>query len=300
LATEPPSGGSGSVETGDGLPPLRDVIARYGLGARKALGQNFLLDLNLTGRIARSAGPLEGRNVVEIGPGPGGLTRALLAAGAARVVAVERDERCVLALQELAAAYPDRLAIVAGDALETDPAALVPAPRKIVANLPYNIATALLLRWLPGIGAYENLTLMFQKEVAQRLAAAPRSRDYGRLSVVTQWLATVRPLFDVPPRAFVPPPKITSTVVRIEPRPEPLAPCRLADLERVTAAAFGQRRKMLRASLRSLGGGERAEALLAATGLSPTARAEELPVEAFCALARELAALSPAPPAAAG
>jgi len=268
------------------LPPLREVIRRHGLAARKSLGQNFLLDLNLIARIARAAAPLEDINVVEIGPGPGGLTRALLEQGAATVTAIERDERCVAALQELVAAYPGRLAVVSADALEVDPASLVPAPRKIVANLPYNIATALLLRWLPAIGEYESLTLMFQKEVAARLTAAPRSRDYGRLSVLVQWLAEARRLFDVPARAFVPAPKVTSTLVRIEARPEPLAPCRREDLERVTAAAFGQRRKMLRQSLKSLG--LATEPLLAAAGVPATARAEELSVEEFCALAREL------------
>jgi 16S rRNA (adenine1518-N6/adenine1519-N6)-dimethyltransferase len=262
------------------------VIARHGLGARKALGQNFLLDLNLTGRIARAAAPLDGVDVCEIGPGPGGLTRALIAAGARRVVAIERDERCVAALAELAAAYPGRLEIVAGDALELDPAVLTAAPRKIVANLPYNIATLLLLRWLPEIRAYESLTLMFQREVALRLVATPRSKDYGRLSVLTQWLAEPRLLFDIPARAFVPPPKVTSTVVQLLPRPQPLAPCRREDLERVTASAFGQRRKMLRQSLKSLGGDP--GALLDAAGIPPTARAEEIDVGGFCALARAL------------
>jgi 16S rRNA (adenine1518-N6/adenine1519-N6)-dimethyltransferase len=269
------------------LPPLREVIARHGIGARRALGQNFLLDLNLTRRIARAAAPLEDDNVAEIGPGPGGLTRALLEAGARHVTAIERDPRCVAALAELAAAYPGRLTIVEGDALALDPAALMPAPRKIVANLPYNIATPLLIGWLRKIEAYRSLTLLFQKEVARRLAAAPRSREYGRLSILVQWLTMPRLLFDIPGRAFVPPPKVTSTLIQLSPRPEPLAPCAIEDLERVTAAAFGQRRKMLRASLRGLGHGE---ALLAATGIDPTARAEELPVEAFCALARALRA----------
>jgi 16S rRNA (adenine1518-N6/adenine1519-N6)-dimethyltransferase len=269
------------------LPPLREVIRRYELGARKALGQNFLLDLNLTGRIARAAGPLDRSNIVEIGPGPGGLTRALLLAGARHVTAIERDARCVAALQELAAAFPGRLAIVEGDALAIDPAALVEAPRKIVANLPYNIATPLLLRWLSDIAAYESLTLMFQKEVAQRLAAVPRTKEYGRLSVLTQWLCEVRLVFDIPPQAFVPPPKVTSTVVQLTPRPAPLAPCRKVDLERVTAAAFGQRRKMLRASLKSLSANPLA--LIEAAGVDPTARAEELSIEQFCALARALA-----------
>ena len=273
------------------LPPLREVIRRHGLGARRALGQNFLLDLNLTGRIARAAAPLEQVDVVEIGPGPGGLTRALLLAGARHVFAIERDARCMAALAELAAAFPGRLTLVEGDALEIDPARLAPAPRKIVANLPYNIATPLLLGWLRDIAAYESLTLMFQKEVARRLAAAPRSKDYGRLSVTAQWRCQVRALFDIPPRAFVPPPKVTSTVVRLVPRAEPLAPCRAPDLERVLAAAFGQRRKMLRQSLKTLGDG--AEALIAAAGVAPTARAEELSVAEFCALARAYGGLSP-------
>lgn len=269
------------------LPPLRDVIRRHGLAARRALGQNFLLDLNLTRRIARVAGPLAGSNVVEIGPGPGGLTRALLLEGARRVVAIERDERCLPALTELAAAFPGRLEIVAGDALTIDPAKLVPAPRKIVANLPYNVATPLLIDWLPGIAAFVDFTLMFQKEVAARLAAAPGTHAYGRLSVLTQWLATVERLFDIAPKAFVPPPKVTSTVVRLTPRPEPQAPCDQRALERVTAAAFGQRRKMLRQSLKSLGD---AAGLLRAAQVEPTARAENLTVAEFCALARALTA----------
>jgi 16S rRNA (adenine1518-N6/adenine1519-N6)-dimethyltransferase len=260
------------------------VIQRFGLSARKSLGQNFLLDLNLIARIARAAAPLDGVNVIEIGPGPGGLTRALLASPAAGVIAIERDQRCVAALQELVSAYPDRLRVIAEDALEVDPKILVPAPRKIVANLPYNIATALLLRWLPDLEAYESLTLMFQKEVAARLAAKPRTSPYGRLSVLVQWTARVTTLFDVAPQAFVPAPKVTSTLVRIEPRTEPLAPCSRGDLERVTAAAFGQRRKMLRQSLKSLGTDP--EPLLTATGIEPTRRAEELSVEEFCALAR--------------
>jgi 16S rRNA (adenine1518-N6/adenine1519-N6)-dimethyltransferase len=267
------------------LPPLREIIARYELGARKGLGQNFILDLNLTRRIARAAGPLEQSSIVEIGPGPGGLTRALLECGARHVTAIERDTRCIAALHELALAYPGRLTVIEGDALALDPADLVAAPRRIVANLPYNIATPLLISWLRRIRDYESLTLMFQKEVAQRLIARPRSHDYGRLTIVTQWLATVRALFDIPGSAFVPPPKVTSTVVQLVPRPRPLAACSFADLERVTAAAFGQRRKMLRASLRSLGDSAR---LLEAAGVRPTARAEELTVEEFCALARAL------------
>jgi 16S rRNA (adenine1518-N6/adenine1519-N6)-dimethyltransferase len=268
------------------LPPLRDVIRRFELGARKSLGQNFLLDLNLTRRIAREAAPLDQANIVEIGPGPGGLTRALLLEGAKHVTAIERDERCIAALHELAAAFPGRLTIVEGDALTTDIPSLVEAPRKIVANLPYNIATPLLLRWLDEGREYDSLTLMFQKEVAERLAAAPDSDAYGRLSVIAQFLCTVRLAFDIPPQAFVPPPKITSTVVQLIPRAAPLAPCDKAKLERVTAAAFGQRRKMLRQSLKSLGGDT--AAIMTAAGVEPTARAETLSVEQFCALARAL------------
>ena len=266
------------------MPPLREVIARHGIVARKSLGQNFLRDLNLTGRIARAAGPLEHATIVEIGPGPGALTRALLAAGAPRIVAVERDERCLAALGEIAEAYPGRLDLVAGDALRLDPVELSESPRKIVANLPYNIATPLLIGWLDRIGEYESLTLMFQREVAERLTAVPRSKSYGRLSVLVQWLAEPQILFDIPPRAFVPPPKVTSSVVHIVPRPEPLVPANQPALERVTAAAFGQRRKMLRTSLRTLG--IPVEPLLARAGVPPTARAEELTVAEFCAIAR--------------
>jgi 16S rRNA (adenine1518-N6/adenine1519-N6)-dimethyltransferase len=272
------------------LPPLREVIARYGIGARKSLGQNFILDLNLTRRIARAAGPLDDGTTIEIGPGPGGLTRALLDEGAARVIAIERDPRCLAALGELAELYPGRLAIVDGDALKIDPVALAEKPRRIVANLPYNIATALLLRWLGRIGEYESLTLMFQREVAERLVAAPRTPAYGRLSILVQWLCEARILFDIPPRAFTPAPKVTSSVVRLTPRPMPLAPADKAVLERVTAAAFGQRRKMLRASLKSLG--VPVEPLLAAAGIAGTARAEELSVTEFCALASALALTS--------
>lgn len=265
------------------LPPLREVIARHGLAARKSLGQHFLLDLNLTGRIARGAGRIEDGTVIEIGPGPGGLTRALLDNGARSVVAIERDDRALAALQEIADAYPGRLRVIAGDALQVETADIGEAPRRIVANLPYNISTALLLRWLRRIDAFESLTLMFQTEVVDRLAAEPRSPDYGRLSVITQWLCEVRPLFNIDKRAFTPPPSVMSTVVRLIPRAIPLAPADFATLEKVTAAAFGQRRKMLRSSLKSLGD---PEALLAATGIPPTARAEEVSVEGFCALAR--------------
>lgn len=267
------------------LPPLRDVIAAHGLAARKSLGQHFLLDLNLTGRIARGAGNLENGTCIEIGPGPGGLTRALLDAGARHVVAIERDDRAIAIQQEIAGAYPGRLEVIAADALEVNCSALGDAPRRIVANLPYNISTVLLLQWLRQAEAFESLTLMFQKEVVDRLAAAPRSPDYGRLSVITQWICEVRPLFNVDKRAFTPPPAVMSTVVKLIPRAHPLAPARFETLERVTAAAFGQRRKMLRSSLKPLGN---ADALIAAAGIEPTARAEELPVEAFCALARAL------------
>jgi 16S rRNA (adenine1518-N6/adenine1519-N6)-dimethyltransferase len=225
--------------------------------------------------------------VIEIGPGPGGLTRALLAEGTRRVVAIERDRRCLAALAELAAHFPGRLDLVEGDALALDPATLCPPPRKIVANLPYNIATALLLRWLDHITEYESLTLMFQREVAERLVAAPRTPAYGRLSVLVQWLSEPKIVFDLPPRAFAPAPKVTSTLVALTPRAAPLAPASKAVLERVTAAAFGQRRKMLRASLKTLG--VAVEPLLAAAGIAPTARAEELSVVDFCALARVLA-----------
>jgi 16S rRNA (adenine1518-N6/adenine1519-N6)-dimethyltransferase len=266
-----------------GLPPLREVIARHGIAARKSLGQNFILDRNLTRRIARAAGPLADADAIEVGAGPGGLTRALLAEGARRVVAIERDPRALAALTELAAQFPGRLAIVAGDALTLTLAEFAAPPRVIVANLPYNIATALLLRWLDDIASCERLVLMFQREVAERLAAAPREAAYGRLSVLVQWLCDVKILFDVPPSAFVPRPKVTSSVVLLRPRAVPLAPAPKAMLERVTAAAFGQRRKMLRTSLKALG--LPVAPLLAAAGVEPTARAEELPVAAFCALA---------------
>jgi len=272
------------------LPPLREVIARHGLGARKSLGQHFLLDLNLTARIARAAGDLGRGTVIEIGPGPGGLTRGLLAEGAAQVIAIEKDARCLAALGELATAYPGRLDIVAGDALKVDAASLGTAPRAIVANLPYNVATPLLVRWLKDIAqdpeSFSCLVLMFQKEVADRLTAAPRTKAYGRIGVLAQWLCDVRPLFDVPARAFTPPPRVTSSVVGFYPRPRPLAPARLETLERITAAAFGQRRKMLRQSLKTLG--VDAAPLIAAAGVPETARAEELDVTAFCAMARAL------------
>ncbi len=268
-----------------GLPPLREVIARYGLGARKALGQHFLLDLNLTARIAAGAGDLTGITAVEIGPGPGGLTRALLGTNARQVIAIERDPRCVAALQELVAVAAGRLTVIEGDALTLDPAALAPAPRAVVANLPYNVATPLLIGWLRRIGDFAGLTLMFQREVADRLVARPGTKAYGRLSVITQWRTEPRALFTLPARAFTPPPQVDSTVVHLVPRPEP-EPAAWAAMERVTAAAFGQRRKMLRQSLKALGD---PLPLLAAAGLDPTARAEEIPVAGFAALARAVA-----------
>jgi 16S rRNA (adenine1518-N6/adenine1519-N6)-dimethyltransferase len=280
--------------TTDGLPPLRDVIRRHGLIARKSLGQNFLLDLNLAARITRAADALTGVTVLEIGPGPGGLTRALLALGAARVIAVERDQRAIAALEEIAAAYPGRMEIVAGDALTFDPRArvshLVRRPLRIVANLPYNIATPLLVSWVvvePWPPWYDAAILMFQREVAERIVAVPGSKSYGRLSVLVQWRCEARILFDVNPSAFVPPPKVTSSLVRLVPRASP-SPCDRALLETVTQAAFGQRRKMLRQSLRSLG--VDVAALLSAAGLSPTARAEDIAVDGFVALAGALAA----------
>ena len=274
----------------DDLPPLREVIRRHGLRPRKSLGQNFLYDLNLTSRIARAGGTLAGVTVVEVGPGPGGLTRALIAAGAAKVIAVERDERALAALGEIAARYPDRLEVIAGDALDFDARPFLGrGPARVIANLPYNIATALLVRWLgvePWPPWYDSLVVMFQREVAERIVAAPGSKSFGRLAVLAGWRTEARILFDVAAAAFVPPPKVTSSVVRLVPRLEPLR-CDRAALERVTEAAFGQRRKMLRQSLRSLGGDPRP--LLAAAGIVETARAEDIPVAGFVALARALA-----------
>jgi len=273
----------------DDLPPLREVIRRHELRAKKSLGQNFLLDLNLTGRIARAAGPFEGVTVLEIGPGPGGLTRALIAQGA-RVLAVERDERAVAALAELAARYPGRLEVIAGDALTFDPRAQLARPARVVANLPYNIATALLVTWLtaePWPPWYDRLVLMFQREVAERITASPGSKAYGRLSVLAGWRTQARILFDIAASAFVPPPKVTSSVVELAPRPQPL-PCDSRALQRVTEAAFGQRRKMLRQSLKSLGVDP--IALLGEAQIEPTARAEDIAVAGFVALARALVA----------
>jgi 16S rRNA (adenine1518-N6/adenine1519-N6)-dimethyltransferase len=273
----------------EALPPLRQVIAGNDLAPRKALGQNFLLDLNLTRRIARAGGPLEGCHVVEVGPGPGGLTRALLLEGAEHVTAIERDRRAGPALAAIAAAAPGRLDIVEGDALAIDYATLADRPIRIVANLPYNIATPLLTGWLSAVPwppYWESLTLMFQREVAERIVAAPGSKTYGRLAVLAQWRTHVRILFDVPARAFTPPPKVTSAVVRLEPRAA-AAEVALSAVEAVTAAAFGQRRKMLRSSLKSLWPDP--APVLATVGIAPTERAEQVPVEAFLALAGLLA-----------
>jgi 16S rRNA (adenine1518-N6/adenine1519-N6)-dimethyltransferase len=269
----------------DDLPPLRDVIARHGLSAIKGLGQNFLLDLNLTSRIARAAGSLDGVTVIEVGPGPGGLTRALLANGARKVVAIERDDRCLPALAEIAERHPGRLEVVHDDALAVDFRTLADGPTRIVANLPYNVATPLLVGWLraePWPPFYESLTLMFQREVAERIVAPPGSKAYGRLGVLAGWRSEARILFNVPPSAFTPPPKVVSSVVGLVPRVSPL-PADPDVLERVVASAFGQRRKMLRQSLRSLGVDPLP--LLEAAGIAPTQRAEEIDVAGFVALA---------------
>jgi 16S rRNA (adenine1518-N6/adenine1519-N6)-dimethyltransferase len=271
----------------DKLPPLREVIAAHGLAPKKSLGQNFLFDLNLTAKIARAAGAQDGGTFYEVGPGPGGLTRALLGEGADKVIAVERDARCMPALEEIIAAYPGKLEVISADALELDEAAILPQGVRFAANLPYNVGTAILIKWLtapvwPPVWA--SLTLMFQKEVAQRITARPGTEYYGRLSVLAQWRCTAKLLFDVNPHAFVPPPSVTSSIVRLEPRAVPLAPCELADLEKITAASFGQRRKMLRQSLKPLGG----EGLAEKAGIDPTARPEDLTIEQFAALARAL------------
>ena len=274
----------------DGLPPLREVIATHDLVAKKALGQNFLLDLNLTARIARAAGDLSECDVLEVGPGPGGLTRGLLAEGARRVLAIEKDSRCLPALAEIAAAYPGRLQVVNGDALAIDPLAHLAAPVRVVANLPYNVGTELLVRWLtppqwPPF--WQSLTLMFQKEVAERIVAKPGSKAYGRLALLAQWRADPRIVLTLPPEAFTPPPKIHSAVVHLTALSAPRYPADPAILSQIVAAGFNQRRKMLRASLRGLN--PDMEALLESAGIAPTARAEEIDLERFCALARALA-----------
>jgi len=277
------------MPSADGLPALREVIAAHDLRAKKSLGQNFLLDLNLTRRIARAAGPLNNVTIYEVGPGPGGLTRALLSEGAARVVAVERDKRCLPPLAEIAAAYPGKLEIVSADALELDERTLFGTSRvRVAANLPYNIGTALLVKWLTAAQwppFWESLTLMFQREVAERIVARPGTKAYGRLSVLAQWRSSAKIIFDVSRSAFVPPPKITSSIVRLEPLAAPVAPALLTNIEKVTAAAFGQRRKMLRQSLKGLAAD--AEERIRAAEIAPTARPEQLSVAEFASLARQ-------------
>ncbi|MDR0810215.1 MAG: 16S rRNA (adenine(1518)-N(6)/adenine(1519)-N(6))-dimethyltransferase RsmA [Gemmobacter sp.] len=278
------------MATIDGLPPLREVIRAHDLVARKQLGQNFLLDLNLTAKIARQAGDLSGCDVLEVGPGPGGLTRGLLAEGARRVLAVEKDARCLPALAEIQAAAPGRLEVIHGDALEVDVLTHLTPPIRVVANLPYNIGTELLIRWLTPAAwppFWESLTLMFQKEVAERIVAMPRSAHYGRLALLAQWRCEARIAMVLPPEAFTPAPKVHSAVVHLTRLPDPRFPADEKVLSRVTAMAFNQRRKMLRASLKGLG--PDIEARLEAVGIAPTARAEEIGLEQFCALARDVA-----------
>ena len=272
------------------LPALKKVIARYGLSAKKTLGQNFILDTNLLDKIVRSSKqrdpePFNSGTVIEVGPGPGGVTRAILENGAKHVTAIEKDERCLELLQDIQAAFPGRLNVLNADALNVAADQLGSAPRSVIANLPYNVGTLLLTGWLKRINAFSSLTLMFQKEVAERLAARPKTPGYGRLSIITQWLCETEILFYVPPSCFVPPPKVTSAVVFLKPRAHPLAPAKLELLEKVTAAAFNQRRKMLRSSLKTLGNPDE---LCAAANVPVTARAEEIDIEAFCAMARLL------------
>ncbi|MFP3382745.1 16S rRNA (adenine(1518)-N(6)/adenine(1519)-N(6))-dimethyltransferase RsmA [Tritonibacter sp. SIMBA_163] len=274
----------------DNLPPLREVIATHQLSARKSLGQNFLLDLNLTAKIARQAGDLTGCDVLEVGPGPGGLTRGLLSEGARRVLAIEKDQRCLPALEEIAAAYPGQLQVINGDALEVDPLAHLTPPIRVAANLPYNVGTELLVRWLtpkewPPF--WQSLTLMFQREVAERIVAKPGSKAYGRLALLAQWRAEARIAVSLPPEAFTPPPKVSSAVVHLTALPEPRFPADAAILSRIVAAAFNQRRKMLRASLKGIS--PQIEDHLNAAGIPPTERAEQVSLEGFCALARSLA-----------
>ncbi len=273
----------------DNLPPLREVIATHQLSARKSLGQNFLLDLNLTAKIARQAGDLTGCDVLEIGPGPGGLTRGLLSEGARRVLAIEKDQRCLPALAEIAAAYPGQLEVINGDALEIDPLAHLTPPIRIAANLPYNVGTELLVRWLTPQAwppFWQSLTLMFQREVAERIVAKPGFKAYGRLAILAQWRADARIVLSLPPEAFTPPPKVSSAVVHLTALPEPRYPADAATLSRVVAAAFNQRRKMLRASLKGVS--PEIEDHLTTAGIPPTERAEQVSLEAFCALARSL------------
>ncbi len=289
----PASGATAGYETHmstiDTLPPLRDVIARHQLSARKSLGQNFLLDLNLTAKIARQAGDLSACDVLEIGPGPGGLTRGLLAEGARHVLAIEKDARCLPALDEIARAYPGRLQVINGDALDVDPLRYLSAPIRVVANLPYNVGTELLVRWLTPKDwppYWQSLTLMFQREVAERIVAQPGTKAYGRLAILAQWRAEARIAMSLPPEAFTPPPKVSSAVVHLNALAAPRFAADAAILSRVVAAAFNQRRKMLRSSLRSLS--PEIEEHLSVAGIAPTERAEQVPIEAFCALARSL------------
>ncbi|MFY0633150.1 MAG: 16S rRNA (adenine(1518)-N(6)/adenine(1519)-N(6))-dimethyltransferase RsmA [Vannielia sp.] len=273
----------------DSLPPLREVIATHGLAAKKSLGQNFLLDLNLTARIARVPGDLTGADVLEVGPGPGGLTRGLLASGARRVLAIEKDSRCLPALAEISAAYPGRLEVIEGDALEIDARAHLSTPIHVVANLPYNVGTELLIRWLTPVAwppYWQSLTLMFQREVAERIVAQPGGKAYGRLAVLAQWKAEARIALTLPPEAFTPPPKVSSAVVHLRPRPEPAFPADPVMMERVVAKAFNQRRKMLRAALKGMH--PEIEAKLEEAGIKPTDRAETVPIKGFAALARAL------------
>jgi 16S rRNA (adenine1518-N6/adenine1519-N6)-dimethyltransferase len=283
------------VSPQDGLPPLRQVIRDLGLTAKKSLGQNFLLDFNLTRRIARTAGPLEGVTVIEVGPGPGGLTRALLIEGAARVIAIETDKRCLPALEAIAALHPGRLDIIIADAREVDFGGLAcPSPARIVANLPYSVATPLLISWLksdPWPPWFDRMVLMFQREVAERIVASPGKKDYGRLAVLSQWRTSPRMLMTLPAQAFTPRPKVNSALVQLVPKPQPQPPCDVNALERMTAAAFGQRRKMLRAALRQIMPDP--ETVLESLGIDPTARAEELSVETFCRLANTLGPATP-------
>ena len=278
------------MATIDGLPPLRDVIRDHELVAKKQLGQNFLLDLNLTAKIARQAGDLSGCDVLEVGPGPGGLTRGLLAEGARRVLAVEKDPRCLPALAEISEAYPGRLQVINGDALEVDVLSHLTPPIRVVANLPYNVGTELLVRWLtPKVWPpfWESLTLMFQKEVAERIVAKPRTEHYGRLALLVQWRCDAKIVLHLPPEAFTPAPKVHSAVVHLTRLEAPRYPADGAVLARITAMAFNQRRKMLRSSLKGMG--PDIEEKLVAAGIAPTARAEEISLEGFCALAREVA-----------
>jgi 16S rRNA (adenine1518-N6/adenine1519-N6)-dimethyltransferase len=273
----------------DSLPPLREVIRTHDLQARKSMGQNFLLDLNLTAKIARQAGDLAACDVLEIGPGPGGLTRGLLAEGARHVLAIEKDRRCLPALREIAKAYPGRLTVIEGDALEVNPLSGLTPPIRIAANLPYNVGTELLVRWLTPSDwppFWRSLTLMFQREVAERIVARPGSKAYGRLALLAQWRAEARIVMNLPPEAFTPPPKVSSAVVHLTALPEPRFPADAAILNRVVAAAFNQRRKMLRAALKSVA--PDIEDRLRAAGLKPTDRAEQVPLEGFCALARAI------------